>query len=64
MLSPSVRFAASSLAEGAFGAHRQITICCSAESKLYFLLNSQNATALAAATFRESTPWYMGIFTV
>lgn len=31
---------------------------------IYFLLSSQNATALAAATFRESTPWYMGIFTV
>ena len=30
----------------------------------YLLLSSQNATALAAATFRESTPWYMGIFTV
>ena len=26
--------------------------------------SSQKATALAAATFRESTPWYMGIFTV
>ena len=25
---------------------------------------SQNATALAAATFRESTPWNMGILTV
>ena len=24
----------------------------------------QKATALAAATFRLSTPWYMGIFTV
>jgi len=24
----------------------------------------KNATALAAATFRESTPWVMGIFTV
>ena len=24
----------------------------------------QKATALAAATFKESTPWYMGIFTV
>ena len=31
---------------------------------LYLALSSQNATALAAATFRESTPWYMGIFTV
>ena len=30
----------------------------------YLLLSSQKATALAAATFRESTPWYMGIFTV
>ena len=27
-------------------------------------LSSQNATALAAATFRESTPCDMGIFTV
>ncbi len=27
-------------------------------------LSCQKATALAAATFRESTPWYMGIFTV
>lgn len=26
--------------------------------------NCQKATALAAATFRESTPWDMGIFTV
>lgn len=26
--------------------------------------NSQNATALAAATLSESTPWAMGIFTV
>ena len=26
--------------------------------------NSQNATALAAATFRESTPWDIGILTV
>ena len=30
----------------------------------YFPLSSQKATALAAATFREATPWYMGIFTV
>lgn len=30
----------------------------------YLARSSQNATALAAATFRESTPWYMGIFTV
>ena len=30
----------------------------------YLALNSQKATALAAATFRESTLWYMGIFTV
>ena len=28
------------------------------------LPSCQNATALAAATFRESTPWDMGIFTV
>ena len=27
-------------------------------------LSCQKATALAAATFKESTPWYMGIFTV
>ena len=27
-------------------------------------LSCQKATALAAATFRESTSWYMGIFTV
>ena len=26
--------------------------------------NWKNATALAAATLRESTPWVMGIFTV
>ena len=33
--------------------------------KIYFLfLSSQNATALAAATLRESTPWNMGIMTV
>ena len=30
----------------------------------YCARSSQKATALAAATFRESTPWYMGIFTV
>ena len=30
----------------------------------YLARSSQKATALAAATFRESTPWYMGIFTV
>ena len=36
--------------------------CC---LKIYCLsLSSQNATALAAATFRESTPWNMGIITV
>ena len=28
------------------------------------LHSCQNATALAAATFRLSTPWDMGIFTV
>ena len=28
------------------------------------LPSSQNATALAAATFRESTPWFMGMYTV
>ena len=27
-------------------------------------LSSQNATAAALPTFRESTPWDMGIFTV
>ena len=32
--------------------------CC------YFALSCQNATALAAATLRESTPWDMGIMTV
>ena len=32
-------------------------------SSLSLFLNSQNATALAAATFRESTPWAMGIRT-
>ena len=31
--------------------------------KVYFV-SSQNATALAAATFSESTPWYMGIITL
>lgn len=30
----------------------------------YFLDNCQKATALAAATFRESTPCAIGIFTV
>lgn len=30
----------------------------------YRVRSSQKATALAAATFRESTPWDMGIFTV
>lgn len=30
----------------------------------YRARSSQNATALAAATFNESTPWAMGIFTV
>ena len=30
----------------------------------YFRLSSQNATALAAATFKESTPFAMGISTV
>ena len=29
-----------------------------------YLASSQNATALAAATFRESTPCDIGIFTV
>lgn len=29
-----------------------------------FFPSSQNATALAAATLRESTPWVMGILTV
>ena len=36
------------------------TVCCSH----YRTLNCQNATALAAATLRESTPWDMGIRTV
>ena len=30
----------------------------------YLALSCQNATALAAATLRESTPWDMGIITV
>ena len=30
----------------------------------YLFPNCQKATALAAATFKESTPWDMGIFTV
>ena len=30
----------------------------------YRILSSQKATAAAAATLRESTPWDMGIFTV
>ena len=30
----------------------------------YLCPSSQNATALAAATFNESTPWDIGIFTV
>ena len=30
----------------------------------YLFPNCQKATALAAATFNESTPWDMGIFTV
>ena len=30
----------------------------------YLFLNSQKATALAAATLRESTPFAIGIFTV
>ena len=30
----------------------------------YLARSSQNATALAAATLRLSTPWAMGIFTV
>ena len=37
--------------------------CIRTAFSLYFP-SSQNATALAAATFRESTPWAMGIFTV
>ena len=32
-------------------------------SDFYLFRSSQKATAEAAATFRESTPWYMGIFT-
>ena len=34
------------------------------ERRTYRALNSQNATALAAATLRESTPCAIGIFTV
>ena len=34
------------------------------KSGSYGTTSSQKATALAAATFKESTWWYMGIFTV
>ena len=34
------------------------------DCELYLCPSSQNATALAAATFNESTPWDIGIFTV
>jgi len=34
------------------------------EQETYKRPNCQKATALAAATLRESTPWDMGIFTV
>ena len=40
-----------------------IKACAGAQQKNY-LQSSQKATALAAATFRESTPWLMGISTV
>ena len=33
-------------------------------SLIQFFPNWKNATALAAATLRESTPWVMGILTV
>ena len=36
----------------------------SGTGKGYLARSSQKATALAAATFRESTPWAMGILTV
>ena len=37
---------------------------CSGGRQTAGTTNSQKATALAAATFKESTWWYMGIFTV
>ena len=39
-------------------------ICNACNRRGRYLPSCQNATALAAATFRESTPWDMGIFTV
>ena len=36
----------------------------SAKNPFYCLPSCQNATALAAATLSESTPWDMGILTV
>lgn len=34
------------------------------EKRSHYRRSSQKATALAAATFRESTPWVMGMRTV
>ena len=39
------------------------TVFCNAP-EIYRMRSSQKATAAAAATFKESTPWDMGIFTV
>ena len=39
-------------------------ICEASFSKPFYRPSCQKATALAAATFSESTPWDMGIFTV
>lgn len=48
-------FVSVSPAEGAYYTRRQ---------KAYRTPSCQKATALAAATFRESTPWDMGMRTV
>ena len=42
-----------------FGFQRMVPPLYSPEH--HFILNSQKATALAAATFSESTPWRMGM---
>ena len=44
--------------------HRSPSPASSAQIPLSRALNSQKATALAAATLRESTPWDMGMHTV
>lgn len=47
------------------GISREAAVVYSVNDEQERLLRiSQKATALAAATFSESTPWYMGIFTV